>query len=702
MKKITILLTLLFVLSIFTACTPQKDPYLVSGTYIDHKVDLSNPDELRPFTSDDDYVTFMSSLSSNQYGGDSMLRESFNSNSMGLMLDSTMPASISMTKSAGSVSFDEGVSSDFSGTNNQVASVDEADLLKTDGDYIYTITDNVVFIIEAYPGEDSKVISQIKLKDLYPSNLLIKDNKLVIIGSADSYKFMKNFSNLDVVGLSFAYIYDISDKEHPKQLEDFIFEGNYNTARLDGDAYIITRSRPQQRDTYPLPIIMREGQISTLKARDIFYIPHSYNRPELAIVHKINLDSFNLESVAVTVNDLQTVYVSGENIYLVGQERLYEETIRMEIVKDLIKPLLSDSDLVLISKIKKTDNAVLSQWEKEQKIDVVYFNKLRFLDEDVSSELEKKSEDLLEKKINELKYLDFTIIHKIDMNDLKVKANTKIPGAVVNQFSLDEFDTHLRIATTIPRRWRSRTDSQNKDSNDIYILDNKLNTVGSLTGLAENERIYSTRFVGNRLYMVTFRQVDPFFVIDLSNPKKPMNLGELKIPGFSRYLHPYDDNHIIGIGKDTTDSGRTKGLKISLFDVADVEHPLEVAKYVTDQKYANSKAFYEHKAFLFSKKKNLLVIPVSSNEWHDGSYVGYSGAFVFNITSDSIVLRGLIDHAKDSTNYWSNQVERSLYINDLLYTKSTHLLRINALNDLHGVKDVPLVVKEDNGEIIKY
>ena len=104
--------------------------------------------------------------------------------------------------------------------------------------------------------------------------------------------------------------------------------------------------------------------------------------------------------------------------------------------------------------------------------------------------------------------------------------------------------------------------------------------------------------------MVTFEQVDPFFVIDLSNPKKIKELGKLKIPGFSRYLHPYDKNTIIGIGKDATETGRTKGLKISLFDVSDVENPEEIAKYVSESRYADSTALYEHKAFLFSKEKN--------------------------------------------------------------------------------------------------
>ena len=210
-----------------------------------------------------------------------------------------------------------------------------------------------------------------------------------------------------------------------------------------------------------------------------------------------------------------------------------------------------------------------------------------------------------------------------------------------------------------------------------------------LKDLAEGERIYSTRFMGDRLYMVTFRQVDPFFVIDLSNPNNIEALGELKIPGFSRYLHPYDENTIIGIGRDATDMGTQQGLKISLFDVSDPANPKEIAKFEAEGRYSSSIAEYEHKAFLFSKQKNLLVIPAYSYDYQSSD--SYNGAMVFHITKNDIELRGLIDHTGKEGNRYSPSVERSLYIEDLLYTKSPNLLRINDLeNDLDGVKNIYL------------
>ncbi len=197
--------------------------------------------------------------------------------------------------------------------------------------------------------------------------------------------------------------------------------------------------------------------------------------------------------------------------------------------------------------------------------------------------------------------------------------------------------------------------------------------------------------------MVTFWQVEPFFFFDLSDPENIIPLGELKIPGFSRYLHPYDENMIIGIGRDATETGRTKGLKISLFDVSDPEDPQEIVNFVTEERYAQSNALYEHKAFLFSKEKELLVIPAYSHSYDDSDQ-SYNGAFVFKINEEEIELRGLIDHSMAVPDrYWySPTVERSLYIEDLLYTKSPSLIRINDLDDLRSVRNVTLESSSGN------
>ena len=352
---------------------------------------------------------------------------------------------------------------------------------------------------------------------------------------------------------------------------------------------------------------------------------------------------------------------------------------------------MSDEDRELITRIKSTDNDILSRAEKDEKIYRVYESYLMTLSRDEQDELQDTAEELLKEKLEEYKYFEFTVINRIsiDKDQIIPEANGKVPGHILNQFSMDESKRIFRIATTVSPRWSSIDSQRTGSSNNIYTLNQDLVILDELEGLAENEQIYSTRFIDDRLYMVTFRQVDPFFVIDLSDPEDIKELGKLKIPGFSRYLHPYDKDMIIGIGQDATETGRVKGLKISLFDASDVEHPVEKAKYVTDSRYAGSTALYEHKAFLFSKEKNLLVIPAYNYDYQDISQ-NYNGAFVFEITEDSITLRGLIDHSQGASDYWQPTVERSLYIEDLLYTKSPNLLRINKIEDLSKVKNIEL------------
>jgi inhibitor of cysteine peptidase len=228
-----------------------------------------------------------------------------------------------------------------------------------------------------------------------------------------------------------------------------------------------------------------------------------------------------------------------------------------------------------------------------------------------------------------------------------------------------------------------------------------MKTVGSLTHIAEQEKIYSTRFIGDRLYMVTFKRIDPFFVIDLSTPTAPKILGKLKIPGYSDYLHPYDATHIIGVGKETgtNDWGgvSTKGLKIALFDVSDVDHPTQIDKVEIGDSGTDSAALSDHKAFLFDKEKNLLVIParVVKNPATVPDKYGVTqpniwyGAYVFGVTPETgFTLRGTVEHGTGSDRYYyygnsQNEVKRSLYIGDTLYTLSSAKILANPLDQIN-------------------
>lgn len=298
-----------------------------------------------------------------------------------------------------------------------------------------------------------------------------------------------------------------------------------------------------------------------------------------------------------------------------------------------------------------------------------------------------------------------TTIHKIGIKSGQIQylANNMVPGYVLNQYSMDEYSGYFRIATS------------NGTSSNVYILDRDLKIVGRLEDLAPGENMYSARFMGEKGYLVTFKKVDPLFVVDLKDPSNPKVLGKLKIPGYSDYLHPYDENHLIGLGKDTFPSEQGdfswyQGVKLSLFDVSNVSQPKEIASLVIGDRGTDSPALKDAKAFLFSRTKNLLVIPILLAQidkakypqgyppYTYGDYV-YQGAYVFNLTVEQgFVLRGRITHLDNSTelaksgDYFSSvySVSRALYIEKALYTISQGKVKMNSLTDLSELGRVKL------------
>jgi len=299
-----------------------------------------------------------------------------------------------------------------------------------------------------------------------------------------------------------------------------------------------------------------------------------------------------------------------------------------------------------------------------------------------------------------------TSIHRIHIegNEIEYVASGEVPGMVLNQFSMDEYEGYFRVATTT---------YEGTSQNNVYVLDTTLTITGSLTDLAPGETIYSARFMGERGYLVTFKQVDPLFVIDLSNPSHPKQLGYLKVTGYSDYLHPYDENHLIGIGKETTDAGEFawyQGVKISLFDVTDVSNPVEISNIEIGDRGTDSPVLWDHKAFLFDKSRNLLVMPILVAEvdvskyseealaWAYGEPV-WQGAYVFDISLDEgFQLKGGITHIENLGDlkqeyyyYYSPfSVTRSLYIGNVLYTISEAKIKMNSLENLDYINEVEL------------
>jgi uncharacterized secreted protein with C-terminal beta-propeller domain len=518
---------------------------------------------------------------------------------------------------------------DYSTTNIQVDGVDEADIVKSDGKYIYVVSGSQVFIIDAYPAENARILSRIEV-DGNPTEIFVNENKLVVLG------------------WGFINVYDISDRENPVLKRDVTFNGYYLNSRMIGNyVYVIVNNYIYCYDeNIELPYISSNGNVKVVPATEIYYFEnfhdYSYDFTTIIAINAQN-DEENITSETFLLGTTQNIFVSLGNIYITQTMATYTQ----KFVQDIWG----------------------GYWDYG---------------------------------VNEK-----TIIHKISIADGKIeyKSQGEVPGRVLNQFSMDEYQGYLRIATTTGEVWGSSA------RNNVYVLNEDLNIVGRLEGLAPGEQIYSARFMGNRAYLVTFKKIDPLFVIDLTNPTNPRALGELEIPGYSDYLHPYDETHVIGIGKDAVDMGSFawyQGVKIALFDVSDPENPKEISSYVIGDRGTNSYALDDHRAFLFSRSKNLLVIPISLAEINEEQYPDgvppsaygehtWDGAYVFNISTEGgLALKGRITHSDENTQpwwYWDyspNSVKRSLYIENVLYTISDGMIKMNDLADLHAINSIEL------------
>jgi uncharacterized secreted protein with C-terminal beta-propeller domain len=312
-----------------------------------------------------------------------------------------------------------------------------------------------------------------------------------------------------------------------------------------------------------------------------------------------------------------------------------------------------------------------------------------------------------------------TNIYKFALQAGKVQyyGTGTVPGRILNQFSMDENGGYFRVATTSDETWNN---DQYTSSNNIYVLNQDLQLIGKLENIAPGEKIYSTRFTGDRAYMVTFQQVDPFFVVDLKDPSNPMILGKLKIPGYSDYLQPYDENHIIGFGKDAVQAkgwnGQSQafyeGMKIALFDVTDVNNPIEMSQALIGDRGTDSELLQNHKALLFSAEKNLLAFPVTVMEVENQTTPGqtanlipaygtfaFQGLYVYSIDLvKGLQYRGRISHLSNEDylkagDVWydtDKNIDRGLYIGDTLYTLSSAMIKANNISDLAEINTLML------------
>jgi inhibitor of cysteine peptidase len=530
--------------------------------------------------------------------------------------------------------------SDYSTTNIQVAGVDEADIVKTDGEDIYLVSGNKTIIVKAYPPEQAQVLSEIELEGTV-IGIFINGDKLVVFEEEMPYYDLPLLREDYIPYISpktYIKVYDVSDRENPQLKRELSADGQYVSSRMIGDYAYMVINEPvyEEEGEVNLPKIHVHGNETEIPATDIYYSDVSDYYYMYTTIVAVNTQNDDQEPAHETIllGASSTLYVSPDNIYLTFP-------------------------------VWGTDIRGRDVWDSQK-----------------------------------------TSIHRIHIegDEIEFVASGEVPGMVLNQFSMDEYADHFRVATTT---YGETT------KNHVYILDIDLNIVGLVEDLAPGETIYSARFMGERGYLVTFKQVDPLFVIDLKDPYNPEELGYLKVTGYSDYLHPYDENHLIGIGKETTDAGEFawyQGVKISLFDVSDVNNPRETSKLEIGDRGTDSPVLSDHKAFLFDKSKNLLVMPVLVAEvdvseypegvpsWAYGEPV-WQGAYVFDISLDQgLQLKGGITHVESSADleqgyyyYYSPfSVERSLYIGDVLYTISEAKIKMNSLENLDYINEVEL------------
>lgn len=602
----------------------------------------------------------------------------------------------------------------YSTTNVQVKNVDEPDFLKNDDKYAYIVSGDKLTIIEAYPAESAKIVLKVGLdipQGQSLQNIFLNKDRLVI--------FYQSFQEADYIpeygfapskiysNLTHIVVMDVSDKQNAKILKDYSINGYYHNARMIGNTvYLISIAEVNHYQPI-LPLIREDAKI--IASPDVFYFDNPEQYYNFNTVTALDIFEDKLNSETFMMGGAGTIYMSEDNLYITYQKNLpyrYYQVQEKNRFFDAIVPLLPSQTQQKIKEI--TSDQSLNESQKWNQVSDLLQNTYNTMSQSEKSKLFEKIQSAIneyEMKIQQESLK--TVIHKIALNSgqLKYFAKGEVPGRLLNQFSMDESENRFRIATT-SEYYGHRTILHN----NVYVLDENLTQVGALEQIAKDENIYSARFMDDRLYLVTFQRIDPFFVIDLSTDT-PKVLGELKIPGFSQYLHPYDENHIIGIGRDTKENQwggvQTEGVKLALFDVTDVSKPSAVDVEIIGKQGTDSEVLSDHKAMLFDKQKGILSIPISDYQYNaqpyiDGRYIEpktWRGFYVFGVDSSGFALKGKIEHSNSTGYEYYGYGSRSFYIDDTLYTVSSNLMKMNAISDLHEINQLKF---RDDGKLVQY
>ncbi len=527
-------------------------------------------------------------------------------------------------------------SGSYSTTNLQVKDADEGDIIKNDGKYLYYIGNNKIYINDCRKPENMQTVSKIEFKtengtEYYPREMYLYGGKMVVVldKQTDSPDYNEYTTVFNGAAMSdcIAYvipndieirIYDISDKSNPKLENSFAVNGSYLASRIIG------------------------GKLLTVSN---YHIPYS----------GCGMNTFGKSCDALKKVDIPRYSVNGGEDKKVSSDRIKivnEDEPSNYIVTSLIsldnpesEPIL-DASLCSGQEIYCTDGNLFIA---ESECSYWYRGETHYVTDD--------------RNIN---FSTVTHIYKYDITDEGVlyKAAATVGGICINRFSMDKSGDTFRIATCGAYADKTETDGETvsveiqEDFSMVYTLDNDMKIIGYLGEIAKGENMQAARFMGDTLYLVTFYRTDPLFVIDLSDKTKPVIKGELKIPGFSSYLHPVGNNLVIGIGTGGDADGADNSAKISLFDVSEPENPKETDNYTVGNAYFNS----NHKAFMTVDSNTFGISMIESyyNNAHD--YCEDYSVLLMDFSKEGLTLRGKYKTAE----YDENDSEKNSTVIDVI------------------------------------
>lgn len=544
-----------------------------------------------------------------------------------------------------------GTDGDFSTTNVQEVGVDEPDIVKTDGKRIVAVADQKLYVIDV-TGDEPVLLDSITVDNVWVSEIVMSGDRILVLGNSDYYA-LPSAGARDIApgpwgGSPLTVITEI-DMSDPSDLQidrELFLDGSYLSARMVGDTVrIVLRA-------FPTGLEFEYPSSSGLRAE------RDAERANQEVIRNSTIDNWVPYYVLEDRRGGVSTTTEG-NLLACNQTFHPEEFSGFGMLTVLTVDLSEGIDPDKATGVMADGETVYAS------ADSLYVATTRWIDWRLLED-----QDAFDEETEGYT----TAIHKFDISDPDqtfYKATGEVPGHLLSQWSMSEHNGYLRVATTDAGSWWGwRTDESESFVTILEDDNGKLTQVGQVGGLGLGEQIYAVRMMGDTGYVVTFRQTDPLYVIDLSDPGTPKVAGELKILGYSAYLHPIGDGLLIGVGQDATEEGRVLGTQIAVFDVSNPANPQRLHKMTLED--GSSEVEYDHRAFLHWPQTGLTVVPIQRWSWDEEKGEDFfAGAVGIKASRDGIEKIDTITHMEEGVDYeWNAQIRRSVVIGSSLYTLS--------------------------------